>query len=118
MSRGKVCVLSALIAHIWAWAVSLFFIFLPVIGIGETGIEINGVWDALLLVVPIALSSLGLIVSLLTGAPLRFARILFWTPSVAMTLFCIAVIFSIGIGIYYAPAALAMWVSAAAGSKR
>ena len=124
MTRNKISLIAALLAHIFAWAATLFFLFWPVYsgvsaspgesGVsrvsGETLIEVNGLWAALLIVLPIIFTAIALIASLPSAAHPRIMLILRWTAFALMVLFCAAGILSIGI--FYIPAAIGVFVAA------
>lgn len=124
MTRTRISLTAALLAHIFAWAATLFFLFWPVYsgvsarpgesGIssvsGETLIEANGLWAALLIVLPIIFTAIALIASLPGTAHPRIMLILRWTAFALMMLFCAAGILSIGI--FYIPAAIGVFVAA------
>ncbi len=125
MNRTKVSITAALIAHILAWAATLFFLFWPVYGgisvsAGESGtssvvssrtlIEVNGLWSALLLVIPVALTAVALIASLPNPSRPRLMRILRWASFAMLLAFC--AVSALSIGIFYLPAAVATLVTA------
>lgn len=127
MTRTKTSLTAALIAHILAWAATLFFLFWPIysgvsVGPGEsvtssvsskTLIEVNGLWSALLLVIPIIVTAVGLIATLPDTSRPRLMLTLRWTSFAFMLLFCVAGIYSIGI--FYLPAAIGALVAAIVG---
>ena len=124
MTRTKISLAAALLAHIFAWAATLFFLFWPVYGgvsarpgesgvssvSGKTLIEVNGLWAALLIVLPIIFTAAALIASLPGAAHPRVMLILRWTAFALTLLFCAAGIYSIGI--LYIPAAIGIFVAA------
>ena len=69
-----------------------------------------------LLMVPVALTALALLAALITGVGLAKRRVLLCVSSVLLLGFCAMGIASIGL--LYLPAALALIVSAATGSRR
>lgn len=114
MTRTRVSLTAAAISHILAWAVTIFFLFGPVYG-GNTGdavtlIEVNGLWAALLLVIPIALTAIALIASLPSPLRPRLMLTLRWATFVMLLAFCAVSILSIGA--FYLPAALSNLVAA------
>ena len=114
MTRTGVSFTAAAIAHIMAWAATLFFLFGPAYS-GNTGdtatlIEVNGLWAALLLVVPVALTAVTLIASL-PGAPRpRLMLVLRWAAFVLLLAFCAVSILSIGV--FYLPSVIVALVAA------
>ena len=114
MIRTKISLAAAIIAHILAWAATLFFLFAPVYSpSGETLIEVNGLGAALLLVIPVALTAITLITSLPGTTLPRLMLTLRWASFALMLLFCIVGIYSIGA--FYLPATLASLVAAIVG---
>lgn len=114
MSRSRVPIAAAALAHIFAWAATVFFLFVPVYrsntGSTATLVEVNGLSAALLLVVPVALTAVTLMVSL-PGAPHpRIMLTLRWTTFAFMLLFSLAGAASIGM--FYIPATIAVFVAA------
>ena len=124
MSRTRISITAAIIAHIFAWAATLFFLFWPIYGgvsasAGESGISavssktliaVNGLSAALLIVLPIVFTALALIASLPGHAHPRVMLTLRWAAFALTLLFCAAAIYSIGI--FYIPAALGVFVAA------
>ena len=124
MTRTRISLTAALLAHIFAWAATLFFLFWPVysgvsVRPGESGtssvsgktlIEVNGLWAALLIVLPIIFTAIALIASLPGAAHPRIMLILRWTAFALMVLFCAAGILSVGV--FYIPAAIGVFVAA------
>ena len=111
MTRSKVSLTAALIAHILAWAATIFFLFGPVYRpTGATLIEVNGLSAALLIVIPVALTAITLNASLPGATRPRLMLILRWAAFVLMFLFC--VVSALSIGIFYLPAAVAALVAA------
>ena len=111
MTRTRISLTAALIAHILAWAATIFFLFGPVYRpTGATLIEVNGLSAALLVVIPVALTAITLIATLPNPAHPRLMLILRWAAFVLLLLFCIAG--ALSIGIFYLPAALAALVAA------
>ena len=113
MTRTGVSFTAAAIAHILAWAATIFFLFGPVYS-GNTGdtatlIEVNGLWAALLLVVPVALTAVTLIASLPNAPRPRLMLTLRWATFVLLFLFCAVSILSIGA--FYLPSALATLIA-------
>ena len=115
MSSAKVRIFAALFAHIWAWAATLFFLLAPAYSSGETLIQVNGVWVALLLVVPIALTAAGMIAALPSTLPRALTLPLLWASAALLLLFCVAGVWSVGIP--YAPCAPALLAAAWAGMR-
>ncbi len=126
MTRTRISLTAAAIAHILAWAATLFFLFWPIytgvsVSPGESGtssvsgktlIEVNGLWSALLLVIPVALTAVTLIATLPTPAHPRIMLTLRWASFALLLAFCAVSILSIGI--FYLPAAIATLIAAIA----
>ncbi|MCY3639326.1 MAG: hypothetical protein OXG80_09560 [Chloroflexi bacterium] len=126
MTRNRVVLTAALLSHIFAWAATLFFIFWPVysgvsVRAGESGsssvsgktlIEVNGLWAALLIVLPIIFTAIALIASLPSVARPRLMLTLRWTAFALLFTFC--AVGALSIGIFYLPAAIAALVAAIA----
>lgn len=126
MTRAKISLTAAAIAHILAWAATLFFLFWPIYGFvsvspgesgvisvsGETLIEVNGLWAALLIVIPVVLTAIGLIATLPGSARPRLMLALRWTSFTLLLAFCAVSILSIGI--FYLPATIATLIAAIA----
>ena len=111
MTRTKISLTSALTAHILAWAATLFFLFGPVYSPSRaTLIEVNGLWSALLLVIPIALTAVTLIATLPNATRPHLMLTLRWASFALLILFCI--IGALSIGIFYLPAAIATLIAA------
>ena len=81
-----------------------------------TFVEVNGLGVLSLLMVPVALTALALLAALITGVGFARRRVLLWVSSVLLLGACAVAIFSIGL--FYLPAAVALIVSAVAGSRR
>ena len=125
MTRTRISLTAALLAHIFAWAATLFFLFWPIysgvsVSPGESGsssvssstlIEVNGLWVALLIVLPIVVTAVALIASLPGGAHPHVMLILRWAAFALLLLFCAAAIYSIGV--FYIPAAIGVFIAAA-----
>ena len=114
MTRTKISLAAAVIAHILAWAATLFFLFGPAYS-GNSGdtatlVEINGLWAGLLLVTPVALTAITLIATLPNPPRPRIMLTLRWASFALMLAFCAVSILSIGI--FYLPAAIATLVVA------
>ncbi len=124
MTRTRISLAAAITSHILAWAATLFFLFWPIytgvsVSPGESGtssvssktlIEVNGLWSALLIVLPIIVTAIGLIATLPGTARPRIMLTLRWASFTFMLLFCVAGIYSIGI--FYLPAAIGALVAA------
>ena len=111
MTRTRICLTAVLIAHILAWAATIFFLFGPVYRpTGATLIEVNGLSAALLIVIPVALTAITLNASLPGATRPRLMLILRWAAFVLMFLFC--VVSALSIGIFYLPSTIAMLVAA------
>ncbi len=111
MTRTTISLTAASIAHILAWAATIFFLFGPVYRpTGATLIEVNGLSAALLIVIPVALTAITLNASLPGATRPRLMLILRWAAFVLMFLFC--VVSALSIGIFYLPSTIAMLVAA------
>ena len=114
MTRTGISLTAAAIAHILAWSATIFFLFGPAYGsnTGDTAtlIEVNGLWAALLLVIPVALTAVTLIASLPNAPRPRLMLTLRWGAFVLLLLFCAVSILSIGA--FYLPCALATLIAA------
>ena len=128
MKRNGVATILAWAAHALAWVAGLWFVFGPVYqGVsvmatlpgepaGETArhtvtlLEANGLWVLWLLLVPILLSGVALLVIVFTRNGQARHSTLLWTPTLALLVFCVVGILSIGL--FYVPAALALLVAA------
>ena len=130
LSRARLAIASAALAHFLAWAVSLYFAFYPCVYEGatvttQTGVTIresgcsgslvtvNGLRVLLVLAVPVAITGLGLFAAISTVVTYGVARILLWSSGISMALICL--IGALSVGLLYIPAALAMIVSAIVG---
>jgi hypothetical protein len=127
-------VIAAGVAHVLTWVVALFLMFGPVYqGVSETVatpggvavestrvtstlVEVNGLRVLPFLLAPVALTALALLAALITGVGFARRRVLLWVSSVLLLGACAVAIFSIGL--FYLPAAVALIVSAVAGSRR
>ena len=116
MTRNRIFLTAAAIAHILAWAATLFFLFGPAYSsnTGDTAtlIEVNGLWSALLLVIPVALTAVTLIATLPTPAHPRIMLTLRWASFALLLAFCAVSVLSIGI--FYFPAAIVTLIAAIA----
>ena len=114
LTRAKISLAAAIIAHILAWVATLFFLFGPAYSGsgGETAtlIEVNGLWAALLIVIPVALTAVTLIATLPSTTPPLILLILRWASFALLLAFCVISILSIGI--FYLPAAVATLIAA------
>ena len=91
MTRTRISLTAALIAHILAWAATIFFLFGPVYRpTGATLIEVNGLSAALLIVIPVALTAITLNASLPGATRPRLMLILRWASFALLLLFCVA----------------------------
>ena len=113
MTRTRISLTAAAIAHILAWAATIFFLFGPAYS-GNTGdtatlIEANGLWAALLLVIPVAVTAVTLIASLPNAPRPRLMLALRWASFALLLAFC--AVSALSIGIFYLPAAIAMLVT-------
>ena len=130
MNRARLGIASAALAHFLAWAVSLYFAFYPCVYQGttittQTGVTIrdsgcagslvtvNGLSVLLVLVVPVAITGLGLFATISNVVTYGVARILLWSSGISMALICL--LGALSVGILYIPAALATIVAAIAG---
>ena len=121
MKSVEVATLSALAAHVLAWAGGVFlaFVFVPLYGSGETLVEVNGRGAIRLLLVPVVLTGIALAASLLThrkqsNRSQATRTMLLWSSAIVLLGLCFVAIFSVGV--FYLPAALALFVAAIADS--
>ena len=124
--------ISALVAHVLAWAAGVWFVFGPLY-VGEsvtptlpgqaggeatqlsaTAVEANGLSIIWLLLMPILLTGIGLLAIQLTYKRRTSRRVLLWGIVAVLLGFCMVAIFSIGV--FYLPAAFALLVAAATDS--
>ena len=111
MTRTRISLTAALIAHMLAWAATIFFLFGPVYRpTGATLIEVNGLSAALLIVIPVALTAITLNASLPGATRPRLMLIFRWASFALLLLFC--VVSALSIGIFYLPSTIAMLVAA------
>ena len=124
MTRARISLTAAAIAHILAWAATIFFLFWPIysgvsVSAGESGIssvsgktliEVNGLWAALLLVIPVALTAITLIATLPNTAHPRIMLTLRWASFALLLALC--VVGALSIGVFYLPAAIAALIAA------
>ena len=118
-------------AHALTWIPALLLVFGPVYqGVTTTAvtpggasestsftatlIEVNGLRVLLLLLAPLVLTGLALLGVLLTHAGQTRRKVVLWIPAVLLLGFCALGIWTIGL--FYAPAALALVCSAILGS--
>lgn len=134
MNRYDAVVISTVVAHVLTWVVALWLVVGPVYqGVSETAvtpggvasestrfaatlIEVNGLSVLPSLLAPVVLTALALLAALITGVGLARRRVLLWVTSVLLLGFCAVGIFSIGL--FYLPAAVALFVSAVTASLR
>ena len=76
-------------------------------------VTVNGLRVLLVLVVPVAITGLGLFATISSMVTYGVARILLWASGISMALICL--IGALSVGVLYIPAALAAMVSAIAG---
>ena len=84
----------------------VFFLFAPVYSRGDTLISVNGLSVLLVLIVPCAISGLGLMSVLASDLGRWPTKALLWTSTLLLLLFCLVGMLSIGF--LYIPAFLAM----------
>ena len=106
---------AAVLAHLLMWAVLLFFAFGEVYSSGRSGLEVNGSYIFVPLMVPVVLTGIPI-------AALRFMdrrnlkrSLLLWIPFVLLTVFCVLAVWSIGI--FCLPSALLLLVAAIANNR-
>lgn len=134
MQRAGVATVSAWAAHALAWVAGLWMVFGPVYqGVSGTPsmagepagevtrhtatlVETNGLWVLWLLLIPILLSGLALLTIRFTDCGQARRMALLWVAALALLAFCAVGIFSIGL--FYLPVALALLVTAIAGSVK
>ena len=123
MTRAGISLAAAVISHILAWAATLYFLFWPIYGFvnvspgesgaisisGDTLIAVNGLWAALLIVIPVALTAIGLIATLPGSARPRLMLALRWASFALLLAFC--AVSALSIGVFYLPATIAMLVA-------
>ena len=132
MKRNDPTVILAGFAHAITWAVALFMVFGPVYqgvaitpatpgGVASESTRFtatltaeNGLRVLLLLLTPLVLTGLALLGVLLTHAGLARRKVLLWVSAVLLLGFCAVGIWTIGL--FYAPAALALVFAAILGS--
>ena len=121
MKSVEVATGSALAAHVLAWAGGVFlaFVFVPLYGSGETLVEVNGRGAIRLLLVPVVLTGIALAAALLThrkqsNRSQATRTMLLWSSAIVLLGLCFVAIFSVGV--FYLPAALALFVAAIADS--
>ena len=119
MKSVEVATLSALAAHVLAWAGGVFlaFVFVPLYGSGETLVEMNGRGAIRLLLVPVVLTGIALAAALLVDGKRSIhwqtiRTMLLWSSAIVLLGLCFVAIFSVGV--FYLPAALALFVAAIA----
>ena len=134
MKSINVATVSAWAAHALAWAPGFYFAFVPAYQ-GVTGtpsrpgeaanevtrtsatlIEQNGPYVILLLLLPVLLTAIALLALRLPKNRQVLRKVLFCSPGVVLLGFCIVAIWSIGL--FYVPAALALFISAIAERGR
>ena len=134
LKRASVTVLSAGAAHALAWGVGLWMAFGPVYhGVsvpattaGEpagdatrhtlTLVEANGLWVLWLLLIPVVMSGLALVAIAITMPGWTGRKALLWTPTLALLVFCVVGIFSIGL--FYLPALVALLIAVGTDSLK
>ena len=134
LKRTSVTAFSAWAAHALAWGAGLWMVFGPVYqGVsvsattagepaGEatrhthTLVEANGLWVLWLLLIPVVMSGLVLLAIALTVQGQTRRKALLWTPALALLVFCVVGIFSIGL--FYLPALVALLVAAVTDSLK
>ena len=132
--RPDVGVISTGVAHVLTWLAALLLVFAPIyqgvsvtpvtsggaasepVRFTSTLVDVNGLSVLPLLLVPVALTALGLIAVLATCIGLAKRRVLLWVSATLLLGFCVVSIFSIGL--FYFPAAIALVVSAFMGLRR
>ena len=119
MKSVEIATLSALAAHVLAWAGGVFlaFVFVPLYGSGETLVEVNGRGAIRLLLVPVVLTAITLAGALLTrgrqsNRSQATRTMLLWSSAIVLLGLCFVAIFSVGV--FYLPAAIALLVAAIA----
>ena len=114
MTRARISLSAAAIAHILAWVATIFFLFGPAYsgsdGDTATLIAVNGLWAALLIVIPVALTAINVIATLPNPAKPRLMLTLRWISFSVLLAFCAVSILSIGV--FYLPATIATLVAA------
>ena len=134
MEQRKATVVSAVVAHVLAWAAALWLAFGPLYqgesvalvtpngveseptGFTATLIEVNGLRVLPLLMAPVALTGVALLAALVMTAGQVKRKVFLWVSAGLLLGFCAVGIFSIGL--FYLPAALALAAAAIKGSRR
>ena len=135
MKSNRAVVISSAVAHGLAWAAFLWLVFWPysyqgtratpigpdgsggeVVSVSASMIEINGPGVLIPLLVPVALTAIGLLNVLTWDGRNSRSSILLWVSVVLLIVFCVLAMFSIGM--FYLPAALTLLVSAVIMSGR
>ena len=132
MKRNDPTVILTGFAHAVTWVVALLLALGPVYqGVSKTAvwtrgaasastrgtttlIEVNGLSVLFVLLAPVVLTALALLTVLLTHAGQAWRKVLLWVLAVLLLGFCAVGIWTIGL--FYAPAALALVFAAILGS--
>ena len=110
MRSARVAGASAVLAHLLVWAVLLFFAFGPVYSSGRSGLEVNGLYIFVPLMVPVVLTGIPVLTVRFTDGRNLRRSLLLWIPFVLLTVFCVLAVWSIGI--FCLPSALLLLVAA------
>ena len=116
-----IATVSALAAHVLAWAAAVFLVFTVDYSSGETVVEVNVRWAIGLLVVltPVVLTGIALAAALLVDSErsIRAGSVrtmLLWSTAIVLLALCFR--FGLTYFVLYLPAALALLVAAIADS--
>ena len=128
MKSNRTVIFVSSLSHALAWAAFLGLAFSPsfyrgasVTAIGPGGspgeviplsasiIAVNGWWVLMPLLVPVALTAIGILAAITWNHQLR-NKVFLWVAAALLAIFCTLGMFSIGI--FYLPAALALLVAA------
>ena len=114
MRSARVAGASAVLAHLLVWAVLLFFAFGPVYSSGRSGLEVNGLYIFVPLMVPVVLTGIAAATLRFTDRTKPVRGWFLWAPFGLLMGFC--VISALSIGIFCLPSALLLLVAAIANN--
>ena len=115
MKITVVAMASALMAHLLTWAVLIFFAFGSVYSSGRSGLEVNGPYIFLPLMVPVALTIIPVATLGITSKSNSMRGVLLWAPFVLLLGFCVLAVWSVGI--FCLPSAILLLVAAITGRR-
>ena len=113
MRRPIVANISAVVAHLLTWAILLFFAFGPVYSSGRSGLEVNGLYIFVPLMVPVVLTGIPVAALRFTDRTKSVRGWFLWAPFGLLLGFCVLAVWSIGV--FCLPSALLLLVAAIAG---